>query len=143
MWVSGVRGALGALALCALLAGGGAVAQQAEEPVPVRLQLKWFHQFQFAGYYAAQARGFYRDEGLAVEILEGNQGRSPTASVASGEAEFGVHTGADVLTERLRGAPLLALAAVFQHSPAVVVTRRADRVFRPADLVGRTLMMTR
>ncbi len=129
--------------MCALLTLLPAAPRAEERLDRVTLQLKWFHQFQFAGYYVAQARGFYREERLAVEIREGNPARTPAEVVLSGQAEFGVHTGGDVLYGRLQGLPLVALAVVFQHSPAVVVTRRADRLHRPADLVGRTLMMTR
>ncbi|MEP7297938.1 MAG: ABC transporter substrate-binding protein, partial [Burkholderiales bacterium] len=69
----------------------------AAAPEKVRLQLKWFHQFQFAGYYAAQSKGFYRDEGLDVEILEGAPEHTPTTMVLESKADFGVHDGADLV----------------------------------------------
>jgi ABC-type nitrate/sulfonate/bicarbonate transport system substrate-binding protein len=56
----------------------------------VSMQLKWKHQFQFAGYYAALAQGFYRDAGLEVTIREGGPGIDVAESVASGKADFGV-----------------------------------------------------
>ena len=56
----------------------------------VNLQLKWRHQFQFSGYYAAQAKGFYQAEGLKVNILEGGASNSSVDAVTSGKAQYGV-----------------------------------------------------
>jgi ABC-type nitrate/sulfonate/bicarbonate transport system substrate-binding protein len=56
----------------------------------VTLQLKWKHQFQFAGYYAALEKGFYRQVGLGVRIIEANAGEESTDQVISGEADFGI-----------------------------------------------------
>jgi ABC-type nitrate/sulfonate/bicarbonate transport system substrate-binding protein len=108
---------------------------------PVSIQLKWRHQFQFAGYYAAQARGYYRAEGLDVTILEGGKDRPPIATVLGGGADFGVGD-ADVLLARLKGEPLVACAAIFQHSPYVVMSRRDKGIRTPADLVGTRVMLS-
>jgi class 3 adenylate cyclase/ABC-type nitrate/sulfonate/bicarbonate transport system substrate-binding protein len=107
----------------------------------VSLQLKWKHQFQFAGYYVALEQGFYRDAGLDVTIREGGPGIDVAETVASGKADFGVCS-ASVLREWTRGRRLVVLAAIFQHSPAVIlVARRAD-INSVSDLRGRTLMDT-
>src|SRR6266403_3237268 len=58
--------------------------------VQVSLQLKWKHQFQFAGYYQALEQGFYRNAGLDVTIREGGPGIDVSEAVASGKADFGV-----------------------------------------------------
>ena len=126
-----------ALAFLALLATPGIVAAGD----PVRLQLKWHHQFQFAGYYAAQARGYYAAEGLDVEILEGGSDRPPVATVLRGGADFGV-SDADVLLARLKGEPLVVCAAIFQHSPYVIMSRRERGIRTPADLVGARVMLS-
>src|ERR1700726_3452138 len=105
------------------------------------LQLKWKHQFQFAGYYAALEQGFYRDAGLDVTIREGGPGIDVAEMVASGKADFGVCS-ASVLREWSMGRRLVVLAAIFQRSPAVIlVARRAD-ISSVSDLRGRTLMDT-
>src|SRR6195952_2356783 len=105
----------------------------------VSLQLKWKHQFQFAGYYAALAQGFYRDAGLDVIIREGGPGIDVAEAVATGKADFGV-CGASVLREWAAGRRLVVLAAIFQRSPAIIlVPRRAD-ISSISDLRGRTLM---
>ncbi len=131
-----------ALALLALLSAalGPGVAQARPEPTRVRLQLKWFHAFQFAGYYAAQSRGYYRDAGLEVEIVEGAPDRLPIRQVADQQIEFGVHDGGDLLYAHLTGEPVVALAAVFQHSPYVILSLRDTGIRTPSDLAGRTMM---
>src|SRR6266478_4151454 len=108
---------------------------------PVSLQLKWKHQFQFAGYYAALEQGFYRDAGLDVTIREGGPDMAVAEMVASGKADFGVCS-ASVLREWTMDRRLVVLAAIFQRSAAVIlVARRAD-ISSVSDLRGRTLMDT-
>jgi len=107
----------------------------------VSLQLKWKHQFQFAGYYQALEQGFYRDAGLDVTIREGGPDIDVSEAVAGGRADFGV-CGVSVLREWTMGRRLVVLAAIFQRSPAVIlVARRAD-ISSVSDLRGRTLMDT-
>src|SRR5712672_1226034 len=108
---------------------------------PVSVQLKWKHQFQFAGYYAALQQGFYRAGGLDVTIREGGPGIDVAEQVAGGKADFGACS-ASVLREWSAGRRLVVLAAIFQHSPAVIlVARRAD-ISSVSELRGRTLMDT-
>jgi len=125
-------------ATAALLLFGAAEARSS--PRQVRLQLKWYHQFQFAGYYAAQAKGYYERAGLEVEILEGAPDRPPIRRVVDGQAEFGVHDGGDLLFARLHGAPVVALAVVFQHSPYVILSLKQAGIRTPTDLIGRVMM---
>lgn len=90
---------------------------QAEKVV---LQLKWEHEFQFAGYYAALWQGFYADEGLEVEIRPAStpDGRlvSPADELVAGRADFAIGA-LDILVRRDRGVPLVVLAPIFQRSP--------------------------
>ena len=107
----------------------------------VSMQLKWKHQFQFAGYYAALEQGFYRDAGLDVTIREGGPDINVAEEVAGGKADFGVCSDS-VLREWSMGRRLVVLAAIFQHSPAIIlVARRAD-ISSVSELRGRTLMDT-
>jgi len=112
----------------------------ANPPDRVRLQLKWPHQFQFAGYYAAQEKGYYRDAGLEVEILPGDTAGDATQKVLEGRAEFGVGS-TDLLLYRERGEPVVALAAIFQHSPVALMTLKRDRPQSIHDLAGRRIMI--
>ncbi|MBX3013532.1 MAG: ABC transporter substrate-binding protein [Caldilineaceae bacterium] len=92
-----------------------------EELTPVRLQLQWVTQSQFAGYYAALAQGFYADEGLDVTILEGAVEIVPQQVVAAGEAEFGIAWVPKVLASREAGADLVNIAQIFQRSGTLQV----------------------
>jgi ABC-type nitrate/sulfonate/bicarbonate transport system substrate-binding protein len=107
----------------------------------VTLQLKWLHQFQFAGYYAALEKGFYRDAGLEVEIREGGPNVDAIEDVIAGRADFGVGT-SGVLIARARGQPVVVLAAVFQHSPAILLVPRRAGVTSVFALQDRLLMDT-
>ncbi|WP_407665405.1 EAL domain-containing protein [Methylovorus mays] len=106
----------------------------------INLQLKWHHQFQFAGYYAAQAKGFYKDAGLDVNIIEGGPDRPALDAVLSGKAEYGV-SDADLLLAHMHGKPVVAMAAIFQHSPFIIVSREDSNIHRLADLMGKSVMM--
>ncbi|MGZ8953036.1 MAG: ABC transporter substrate-binding protein, partial [Methylobacter sp.] len=75
---------------------------------PIHLQLRWHHQFQFAGYYAALEKGYYKDAGLDVIIHEGTPEKKPVQEVLQGHAQYG-EANSELLLERLRGAPLVAL----------------------------------
>jgi diguanylate cyclase (GGDEF)-like protein/PAS domain S-box-containing protein len=96
-----------------------AFAQPSERLV---LQLEWEHEFQFAGYYAAQWQGYYSDEGLDVEIRSAfspeGESVSPAAELLQGSANFAVG-GLDALLGRAQGKPFIALSPIFQRSPEV------------------------
>lgn len=105
----------------------------------VTLQLKWKHQFQFAGYYAAVEKGFYADEGLTVTIKERSNTPDHIKSVIEGDAEYGV-SDSSLILYRLRGEPVVILAAIFQHSPLVLMTKTNDQLLGPFELKGKRVM---
>ncbi len=107
---------------------------------PIHLQLRWHHQFQFAGYYAALEKGYYQAAGLDVIIDEGRPEKKPVREVLQGHAHYG-EANSELLLERLRGAPLVALAAIYQHSPSVLIARKDAGISSPDDLVGKKIMM--
>ena len=107
----------------------------------VSLQLKWKHQFQFAGYYAALEKGFYRDAGLDVEIREGGPDVDAAKAVAAGQADFGVCT-SSVLLDRANGRNLVVLGVIFQHSAAIILVPRRAGIASVSELKGRRLMDT-
>lgn len=121
------------LLLC--LGSGGATAGDR-----LRLQLRWLHQFQFAGYYMALEKGYYRDAGLDVEILEGGpQALKPVDAILSGRSDFAI-SNSGVVIERMAGKPVVALAAIMQTSPIVWIVRADSGIRTPADLAGKRLM---
>ena len=105
----------------------------------VSLQLKWKHQFQFAGYYAAIEKGFYREHGIEVEIREGGPGIDVSATVAVGGADFGVCTNS-ILLEKSQRASIVVLAVIFQHSAAVLLTPHRAGIHSVSELKGHPLM---
>ncbi|MBP7337610.1 ABC transporter substrate-binding protein, partial [Niveispirillum sp.] len=107
---------------------------------PVRLQLKWTHQFQGAGFYLALERGYYREAGLDVSIIEGGPTIDAADRVTGGEAEFGVGS-AGLLVERVKGRPVVAMAVLMQHSPFVLLTRTDTGPPHVHALPGHRLML--
>ena len=115
---------------------------QAAEPERVVLQLPYRPQFQFAGYYAAQAQGFFQQHGLEVEVRPTNSQRhSPFSELLEGRAQFGVSQGAQLVASRLSGQPFVAVAVVMQHSPLVLLTRAEDNLHTPHDLIGKRVAL--
>ena len=106
----------------------------------VSLLLKWRHQFQFAGYYVAQEKGFYRDAGLRVTIGEETQQSEIARLVLNGSATFGIGS-SSLVCDRARGEPVVALAAIFQHSPLVILAREGSGIDNVHDLVGKRVML--
>ena len=106
----------------------------------VTLQLKWQHQFQFAGYYAALEKGFYREVGLDVKFQVHGPGlKSPEDQVLSGAAQYGI-TNSGLVKKRLDGKPVVVLAAIFQRSPLIWLVRKDSGIRSPHDLVGKRVM---
>ncbi|MBF0245247.1 MAG: ABC transporter substrate-binding protein, partial [Planctomycetes bacterium] len=111
----------------------------AQEPSEkVRLQLKWFSSFQFAGYYMALEKGYYKEAGLDVEILERDPKKNNIDEVISGEAEYGVADSA-LLLYRVKGKPLKLLASIMQHSPLVFIARKESGIHSPYEMKGKIL----
>lgn len=105
----------------------------------VTLRLKWWHQFQFAGYYAAIKQGYYQKEGLTVKLVQGDATHPVTEEVLMGRADFGI-TGSDLLIDYSKGKPLVAVAAIFQHSPYMIMSMPGKGIRVPSDLIGKTIM---
>ena len=121
-------------------AENAAVERPDEGLTPIVFQLRWLHQFQFAGYYAAVEKGFYREAGFDVTLLEGSPKRNPIDEVLAGRALY-AEGNSGILFRRLQGAPLVVLAAVFQHSPTVLLAKKDSGISTPQDLIGRRVML--
>ena len=107
---------------------------------PVTLQLKWKHQFQFAGYYAAVEKGFYREAGFDVTIREADVSKTTLDVVLDGDAEFGV-AASDLVLAFGKGASVVALAPIIQHSPLTLLVSGNAGVETIHDLVGKRVMI--
>ncbi len=102
------------------------------------VQLPYTHQFQFAGLYAAKEKGYFKEEGLQVELREMQLGMRPADEVVAGRAHYGLGA-ASVFVDRMNGAPIVALAAIFQHSPFGLMVAAESGIATPLDLVGRRI----
>ncbi|RLL65044.1 ABC transporter substrate-binding protein [Paenirhodobacter hankyongi] len=122
---------IGAAAL-ALMAGG----VSAEE---VKLQLKWVTQAQFAGYYVAKDKGFYKEEGLDVDIMPGGPDISPTQVMAGGGADVTVDWMPSALAAREKGLALVNIAQPFKHSGMMLTCLKETGIKGPEDFKGKTL----
>ena len=111
----------------------------AGELTEVSLQLQWFAQAQFAGYYAAVEEGFYEEEGLDVTILEGAVDIVPQQVVATGGAEFGLAWVPKALVSNQEGAGLVNVGQVFQRSGTLMVSWADSGITSPADWAGKTV----
>ncbi len=119
-------------------AGESESAAPAGEAASVRLQLQWAPQAQFAGYFAAQELGFYEEENLDVEILEGGPDVIPQqVGCAADQTEFTISWVPKVLEAREQGCDLVNIAQVFQRSGTLSVAWADSGITEPADFEGR------
>jgi len=106
----------------------------------VRLQLKWRHQFQFAGFYTALEKGYYREAGFDVTILPATPGTDPVETVLKGGADFGVAS-SELVLRYAKGDPVVVLATIFQHSPLTLFVRRDAGIDTVHDLAGHKVAL--
>ena len=156
MKTKSLRIALAGVAVMSLIAGacGGSDGAATEEavteetaapaaecvtPTPVKLQLQWFTQAQFAGYYAAQDQGFYTEQCLDVTILEGAVDISPQTVLANGEADFAISWVSKALASREGGADIVNIAQVFQRSGTLQVSFKDKNITTAADFKGKNI----
>jgi hypothetical protein len=102
------------------------------DATPIRLQLKWRHQFQFAGYYAALEKGYYRDAGFDVTIVPASPATDPVDVVLKGGADFGIAS-SELVLRYAKGDPVVVLATIFQHSPLTLFVARRHGQSSPCE----------
>lgn len=125
------------LFLCCCLALAACVPPP--QPDRITVQIKWVHQAQSAGFYAALDQGFFADENLQVELLEGGPGVDPIAALTSGQADFAVASPHTLFMAIDRGEELRAIATIFQISPVVFIAMPDSGITRPQDFIGKTI----
>ncbi|WP_017219714.1 GGDEF domain-containing protein [Moritella dasanensis] len=104
----------------------------------VNLDLRWDHQFQFAGYYAALEKGYYQDEGIKVNLRAGSANKNNIDEVISGRADFSV-SNSELILARLQGKPVVALSALFQYSPEILLSLKSSAINSPSDLKNKII----
>ena len=153
---SGIRFAVAGLAALSLVAAacGGSddtatedttvtedttAAAECTELTPVKLQLQWFIQAQFAGYFAAQDQGFYADQCLDVQIVEGGVDIVPQTELAAGNVDFAISWVSKALASREAGANIVNIAQVFQRSGTLQVSFKDAGITSVADFAGKKI----
>jgi NitT/TauT family transport system substrate-binding protein len=116
-----------------------APAEECTEPTSVKLQLQWFIQAQFAGYFAAQDQGFYEAQCLDVEIVEGGVDIVPQQQLADGAVDFALSWVPKALASREAGADIVNIAQVFQRSGTLQVSFKDKGITSAADFAGKKI----
>jgi len=137
-WAAGVAAlVVAAAAWFAVAAAGSAKHAQSTKLTKVTLQLKWVAQAQFAGYYAARDKGYYKQAGLDVNIKVGGPDIIPESVVAGGAAQFGIDWVSNLLAARDSGTKLVDIAQVFQRSGMTELTWKDTGLNTIAKLRGK------
>jgi len=137
-------GVIATLALVAAACGGddddaGDDMMECDELRPVSLQLQWFTQAQFAGYYAGIDQGFYEDHCIDLTILEGGVDIVPQTQLANGDADFAISWVSKALASREAGADITNIAQIFQRSGTLQVSFKEAGITSPADFAGKKI----
>ncbi|HET6166705.1 MAG TPA: ABC transporter substrate-binding protein [Marmoricola sp.] len=106
---------------------------------PVKLQLQWVAQAQFAGYYAAVAQGFYKDEGLDVQIVEGGPDIVPIDALTAGDVDSAISWVPKVLGSIEAGAKVTDVAQIFERSGTTQISFKDKNITSPADFKGKKI----
>jgi len=112
----------------------------ADKPARITVQLDWVPEPEHGGFYQAQARGYFREEGLEVILLPGGPGAQVVPSVATGKADVGQADDISTLLQQAEGLPLVQFAAVFQDDPSGILVHADSSVRRFEDLQGKTVI---
>jgi NitT/TauT family transport system substrate-binding protein len=125
--------------LAALAAATAMFTTGAQAADKLTVQMKWVPQAQFAGYYVAAAKGYYKAEGLDVTIKPGGPDVSPVQVLAGNQADAIVNWMPDALAAREAGVPLVNIAQIFDKSGLMLTCKKASGVTSPKDFKGKTL----
>ena len=132
-------------ALAVMVLAWPAVAGDAAAPTgsvsPVIFLPHWIPQAQFAGYYMAESKGFYRQEGLTATVLRGGVQQPADRGLAEGKADFSSLFLSTAVVCRAEGLPLVNLAQLMQRSSLLLVARKSSGIRRPEDLNGRKVSL--
>src|SRR6266700_5923433 len=137
-WVGGLLALLSlSLALWAGFGSTAGAATSGQKLTKVTLQLKWVTQAQFAGYYAAKAKGYYKAQGMDVAIKPGGPSIIPEQVVAGGQAQFGIDWLSSLMTSRDQGVDIVNIAQVFNKSGLTLIAWKDTGLDRVSKLNGQ------
>ena len=105
----------------------------------INVRLKWLHQAQFAGFYAADQKGFFKEYGINVRLNPGGIDFPAIQMISGGSEQFGI-TGADqIILAREKGAPVVAIAVIYRKSPFVYFSIKDSNITKPKDFEGKKI----
>ena len=107
----------------------------------VTLQLSWLNQFQFAGYYMAKEMGYYEDVGLDVQIKEFQFGMNALSMLENKKNDFAIGR-SSLLIDKSKGKDIVALAALYQQSPLMLLVTKDSKIETIEDLKNKKIMIT-
>ncbi|MCK5111498.1 MAG: ABC transporter substrate-binding protein [Arcobacteraceae bacterium] len=105
----------------------------------VSLQLQWKHAFQFAGYYIAKEKGYYKNVGIDLEIKEYQYGLNIALAVEKGDSTYGVGR-PSIIIDKAKGRDIILLAAIYQSSPLVILATKKSGIKSIKDFKDKTIM---
>lgn len=131
--------ALATFAMFAAVACGGDDDSGAKDGklTKVTLMLNWTPNTQHSGIYLAREKGWYKEQGLDVEIVEPASG-GVEAVVGAGKANFGISIQESVIPARAEGVPIVSIGTIIQHNDSSLLALTSDNIKRPKDLEGKT-----
>jgi NitT/TauT family transport system substrate-binding protein len=132
---------LGAMALLIVIGLAACAPSTPATPplTPVTVQLRWTHNAQFAGFYAAEQKGYYAAEGLAVTFVEGGANVDFIRPVLDGKAQFGIANADGLVLARAENKPTRAIATIYRRSPSVFLALAESGIQKPQDFVGKRI----
>ncbi len=126
----------------ALLAAAGCSRKpdEAAGPFKIVVQLDWVAEPEHGGFYQAQARGFFREAGIEVELIPGGPNAFVMQKLAGGQAQIGQADSTNTILATAQGLPVVQIGAVFQNDPSVLMLHAENPVSKFEDLNGKTIM---
>lgn len=106
----------------------------------ITIHLKWYHKFQFAGYYAAIKQGYFAEEGLTVHLIEGGPQHNHLHHLINGNSQYAT-LGSESINSLALGSPVIIVASIFQHAPEVIITLKSSGIDQLSKLKNKTLML--
>ena len=125
--------------VCLAIAPRGVLSADPAPPVQIDVQLDWKANAQFAGLLLAKENGWYAEAGLDVNIHPNDFKRSYIDVVSSSDHTIGSSESRSLVAARGRGAPVRAVATMFQESPIVLLSKRSRGIATVKDLAGKTI----
>lgn len=104
---------------------------------------QWSPQAQFAGYYVAYEKGFYRDLGIDLELVQGGPYRSSSEKLENDEATFATMWLCDAIQRRSRGSKIVNIAQIVQRSALMLVAKKSSGINKPEDMNGKKMSLWR